>query len=92
MEFAAAITVILASQIGLPISTTQCITGATIGVGVLSGVRAVNWMRMASIFLSWLVTVPIVAIWSGLIFGFSIYSPNLACPQANLNCMYVQNL
>ena len=82
MEFGAGITVLLASRLGIPVSTTQCITGATVGVGMLNGIKAVNWKRMASIFLSWLLTVPVVAIWSGLIFSFVVYSPSLRSPGA----------
>jgi len=51
MEFGASITVILASQFGIPVSTTMCIVGATTGVGVLSGgFKAVNWLHIAKIF------------------------------------------
>ena len=53
MEFGASITVLIASRIGLPISTTQCITGATIAIGMLSGINAVNWRRFGAIFFSW---------------------------------------
>lgn len=51
MEFGASITVILASQFGIPVSTTMCIVGATTGVGILSGgFRAVNWMHLLKIW------------------------------------------
>jgi len=47
MELGAAITVILASQYGLPVSTTMCITGATVGVGLCNGnLKAVNWRNV----------------------------------------------
>ncbi|KAF2818201.1 hypothetical protein CC86DRAFT_472979 [Ophiobolus disseminans] len=43
MELGAAITVLLASRLGLPVSTTQCLTGATVGVALCNlDVRAVN--------------------------------------------------
>ena len=51
MELGAAITVILASQYGLPVSTTMCITGATLGVGLCNGnIHAINWKATAWIF------------------------------------------
>jgi sodium-dependent phosphate transporter len=51
MEFGASITVILASQFGIPVSTTMCIVGATTGVGVMSGgFKAVNWLHIVKIF------------------------------------------
>ena len=61
MEMGAAITVLFASRIGLPISTTQCITGATMAVGLLNGLRGVNWKRFSTIFLSWCITMPVSA-------------------------------
>ncbi len=81
MEFGAAITVLLASRIGIPISTTQCITGATMGVGLLSGRRAVNFKRFAQIFGSWVITVPTVGTVSGLLTAFIVYSPNVWSPN-----------
>ena len=82
MELGAAIIVLLASRVGLPISTTQCITGATIAVGLLNGVKGVNWMRFGEIFLAWCVTMPIVGIYSGLIFLFLASNPNFRAPYA----------
>lgn len=62
MEMGAAITVVCASFLGLPVSTTHCITGATIGVGLCSGsVKAINWKMVSWTMFSWLVTVPVVA-------------------------------
>lgn len=83
MEFGAALTVLIATRIGLPISTTQCITGATMMVGMSSGMRSVNWRAFVKIFLGWMVTVPVVATWSGLIMAFIVSSPNLLTPYAD---------
>ena len=83
MEMGAAITVIIASRIGLPISTTQCITGATMAVGLLNGARGVNWKRFRTIFMSWIITMPIVGIASGLIFLFLASNPNFRRPSAS---------
>ena len=80
MEFGAAIIVLLASRIGLPISTTQCITGATMAVGLMNGASGVNWRRFATIFGSWLVTMPFVGIYSGLLYAFMASNPTLKNP------------
>lgn len=46
MEMGAAITTLIFSQYKLPVSTSMCITGATVGVGLCNGTwRAVNWQR-----------------------------------------------
>lgn len=82
MEMGAAITVLIASRIGLPISTTQCITGATMAVGLLNGARGVNWKRFSTIFLSWLVTMPLVGLISGLMFTFMASNPTFMRPVA----------
>lgn len=51
MEFGAAITVLLASQYAIPVSSTMCIVGATAGVGIVSsGWRGLNWKSFAWIF------------------------------------------
>lgn len=51
MELGAALTVVIATRLALPISTTQCITGATVGVALCSGTyRAVNWRMITWIY------------------------------------------
>lgn len=60
MELAAAITVLLATKYGLPVSTTQCITGAVIGVALTNGdLKSINWKQLGKIFIGWCLTVRI---------------------------------
>ena len=59
---AAATTVILASGFGLPISTTQTLVGAVIGVGLVEGTKALHFRTVGAIFLSWIITIPVGAI------------------------------
>ncbi|KAJ9614379.1 Na+/Pi symporter [Cladophialophora chaetospira] len=76
MELGAALTVVLATRLALPISTTQCITGATVGVGLCSGTwRAINWRMIAWIYFGWLLTLPIAGIVSGGLMGIIINAP-----------------
>lgn len=76
MELAAAITVILASQFGLPVSTTMCITGATVGVGLCNGdVRAINWKATGWIFAGWVLTIPVVGVLAGCLMGIILNAP-----------------
>ncbi|OCK77306.1 phosphate transporter [Lepidopterella palustris CBS 459.81] len=52
MELGSAITVIMATRLKLPTSTTQCITGATVGVGLCNGDwRTINWRMVAWIYM-----------------------------------------
>ena len=55
IELGAMFTVMVASKIKLPVSTTHCITGATVGVGLCNGnTKAVNWKLCAIIFGGWI--------------------------------------
>ena len=68
-ELAAASTVVTASVMGLPISTTHTLVGAVIGVGMTTlGVKGVTWSSVTTIVASWLVTLPIGAGLAALIF------------------------
>ncbi|GDY27153.1 MULTISPECIES: inorganic phosphate transporter [unclassified Agarivorans] len=57
-ELAAATTVVVASGTGLPISTTQTLVGAVLGVGMARGIAALNLGVVRSIVISWVVTLP----------------------------------
>ncbi|MEQ9450453.1 MAG: anion permease [Pseudomonadales bacterium] len=60
-ELAAATTVVLASGTGLPISTTHTLVGAVLGVGIARGISALNLGVIRSIFMSWIITLPVGA-------------------------------
>ncbi|KAI4126599.1 MAG: hypothetical protein LQ338_003649 [Usnochroma carphineum] len=78
VELGAAITVLLASRLGLPVSTTQCLTGATVGVALMNfDVKAVNWRQVAFIFSGWVLTLPCAALVSGLVMGMALNTPHL---------------
>ena len=57
-EFAAASTVVVASGTGLPVSTTQTLVGAVIGVGLARGMGALDFGVVRTIVVSWIVTLP----------------------------------
>ncbi|MGC1878113.1 MAG: inorganic phosphate transporter [Rhabdochlamydiaceae bacterium] len=67
-EFGAATTILIASKLGLPISTTHCLVGAVLGVGFARGMRALNLNVLRDIALSWVITVPASAAMSILLF------------------------
>ncbi|KAI8913191.1 phosphate-repressible phosphate permease [Gorgonomyces haynaldii] len=76
MELGAALTVITASFLGLPVSTTHCITGATVGVGLCNGeLRAINWRVVAWCLFSWIVTLPVAGGIAGGLFLLITRSP-----------------
>ena len=60
-ELATATTVLLASHLGLPVSTSHALVGAVVGVGLVKGWKSVRWQTLLSIGSAWLVTIPIAA-------------------------------
>ncbi|OKY25940.1 inorganic phosphate transporter [Thalassotalea sp. PP2-459] len=67
-ELAAACTVVIASGAGLPISTTQTLVGAVLGVGMARGIAAINLNVVRNIVVSWVITLPVGAGLSIIIF------------------------
>jgi PiT family inorganic phosphate transporter len=63
-EFGAATTILLASKLGLPISTTHALIGAVFAVGMTSGLNALNLQMVKEIVISWVVTIPLCALFS----------------------------
>lgn len=57
-ELAAATTIVIASGTGIPISTTQVLVGAVLGVGLARGIEAIDLRVVARIMVSWVVTIP----------------------------------
>ena len=79
MEMGAAITVLLFSQYSLPVSTSMCITGATVGVGLCNGtIKAVNWQRVGLLVLAWVLTIPIAGTLGGVTMGIFLNAPHFA--------------
>lgn len=67
-EFGAATTVLICSKMGLPISTTHTLVGAVIGVGFAGGLGALDLRVIGKIIVSWVITLPVAAVTSILIF------------------------
>lgn len=69
-EIGAATTVVLASYTGIPISTTQTLVGAILGIGLARGIAAIDLRVVGNIFMSWVITLPAGAFLSILFFYF----------------------
>jgi inorganic phosphate transporter, PiT family len=65
-ETAGGITVLIASRLGVPVSTTHTITGAIIGVGAAQRLSAVRWGVAKRIVWAWLLTMPMSAVIAAL--------------------------
>lgn len=67
-SLATAGTVVTASTMGLPVSTTHILIGAVLGVGLAESHRKVHWPMVRTILIAWLITIPVVGVLSALIF------------------------
>jgi PiT family inorganic phosphate transporter len=65
-ELAAAAVVMLASTMGIPVSSTHILIGAVLGIGLVN--RQTNWDLMKPIAMAWIITLPAAAIISGIVF------------------------
>ncbi|MBW6519111.1 MAG: inorganic phosphate transporter [ANME-2 cluster archaeon] len=68
-EFATALVVFGHSYSSLPISTTHTLVGAVVGVGLAGGLAAVDLSVIRKIIVSWVITVPVAALTSGILFA-----------------------
>lgn len=57
-EFGTAVTVLLCSRLGMPVSTTHVAVGNIIGVGLAGGISAINLAVIKKIFYAWILSVP----------------------------------
>ena len=67
-EAAAACSIIGASIAGIPVSTTHTITGAIVGVGATTRLTAVRWGIAGNIIWAWILTIPVTALISAIIY------------------------
>src|SRR3982751_3303537 len=67
-ETAGAITLFIASSLGIPVSTTHTITGAIVGVGATRRLSAVRWGIAGQIVWAWVLTIPMAALIGGLMY------------------------
>jgi PiT family inorganic phosphate transporter len=65
-ETAGGITVLIASRLGVPVSTTHTITGAIVGVGAAQRLSAVRWGVAKRIVWAWILTMPMAAVIAAL--------------------------
>ncbi|OAQ25351.1 phosphate transporter [Linnemannia elongata AG-77] len=78
-EMGTSITILTCSKLGLPVSSTHCITGATSAIGLMSGggFKSLNWRLLLGVFAGWIATLPAAGVVAGLVFAFVSRSPML---------------
>ena len=71
-ETGGAITLFLATALGVPVSTTHTITGAIVGVGSVRRASAVRWGVAGNIVWAWIFTIPATAFVAGVFYWISL--------------------
>lgn len=61
VDFGAATTILVASKLGMPVSTTHTVIGAVVGVGLARGIEGINLRVIRDIVISWFITLPVAA-------------------------------
>ncbi|HEF3294121.1 TPA: inorganic phosphate transporter [Campylobacter jejuni] len=70
-ELGASVVILLATQFGIPVSSTHILIGAILGIGVYN--KNANWIMMKPIGLAWIITLPAAGIMAALVFlGFKL--------------------
>lgn len=88
IELATALVVVIGSILGLPLSTTHTMVGASIGVGLVDGARkSINGKLIGKIMLGWVATILVAGAVSAAVFSLIVYGPSLSRPIAPQNCM-----
>ena len=94
IELGSATIIIIGSRLGIPLSTTHCQVGATMGVAALEDVKkcsGINWKIAWKVFFGWIITLAVVGGSTALLVAQGIYSPSKMieeCPLMNFNETY----
>ncbi|PTN17989.1 Pho89p [Saccharomyces cerevisiae] len=76
IELAVAITTVMATQLGIPTSTTQIAVGGIVAVGLCNkDLKSVNWRMVAWCYSGWFLTLPIAGLIAGIINGIILNAP-----------------
>ncbi|WP_096608374.1 inorganic phosphate transporter [Calothrix sp. NIES-2100] len=70
-ELATATTILIASRLGLPVSTSHALVGGVVGIGLVQNLKSIQFQTLQGIAAAWLITVPISAILSAAIFSIA---------------------
>ena len=77
VELGAAFIIVIGSRLGLPLSTTHCMVGSTIGIGLLEDHRGVNWGFIPRIVFGWVITLVFVGCTCAMFYAMGAYAPSV---------------
>lgn len=75
-ELSTSLVILLGAQYGLPTSSSQCIIGGVVGVGLLEGVVGVNWAFFAKQFTCWVLTLVFAGSLTAALYAQGVYAPS----------------
>lgn len=70
-ELATATTILIASRLGLPASTSHALVGGVVGIGLVQNIKSIKFKTLQGIAAAWLITIPVSAILSAAIFSIA---------------------
>ncbi|MDF5734973.1 MULTISPECIES: inorganic phosphate transporter [unclassified Nostoc] len=70
-ELATATTILIASRLGLPVSTSHALVGGVVGIGLVQNIKSIKFQTLKGIAAAWLITIPVSAILSAAIFSIA---------------------
>ena len=79
-ELAASLFVVTSSFLGIPVSSTQAICGAVVGVGLVGGFKNVQWWFLLKVCCGWVVIFFAATFFSALVFSMFAFTPSLSAP------------
>jgi len=77
IELGAATVIVLGSRYGIPLSTTHCQVGATVGVGLTEGKKGVNMILLIKVIIGWVITLVVVGFTTAAFFAQGAYAPSI---------------
>ena len=86
IELGSATIIVIGSRLGIPLSTTHCQIGSTMGVASLEDFRkcsGINWKIASRAFLGWILTLIVVGGTSALLVSQGVYAPTMNLPVCN---------
>jgi len=78
IELGAALVVLTGSRLEIPLSTTHCQVGATVGVGLTEGCGNINWFLFGKVIAGWIITLLVAALMTAAVFSYAVYAPHEA--------------
>eukprot|EP00638_Chattonella_subsalsa_P000697 CAMPEP_0117752450 /NCGR_PEP_ID=MMETSP0947-20121206/11614_1 /TAXON_ID=44440 /ORGANISM="Chattonella subsalsa, Strain CCMP2191" /LENGTH=518 /DNA_ID=CAMNT_0005571097 /DNA_START=59 /DNA_END=1615 /DNA_ORIENTATION=+ len=75
IEMGATLIIIIGSRLEMPLSTTHCQVGSTMGVAMTESLKSLNWLLLGKVVLGWVITLIVVGFSAAILFCQGAYAP-----------------